>query len=81
MCTARWLKVNTLLITWKKDPSGTKPKNLHDIWRGLGDIDAVLGGSKGDQWYWRLWTLLEAVLPHYLLGSASTVMQVYDLID
>ena len=75
---ARWLKVDTLLNTWNKDRDGTKPETLHDIWQGLGDIDAVVGGGKEDQWFWRLWTLQETVLPPYLLTSTGTVMQVYD---
>ena len=75
---ARWLKVDTLLNIWNKDRDGTKPETLHDIWQGLGDIDDVVGGSKGDRWFWRLWTLQETVLPPRLLTSAGTVMQVYD---
>lgn len=36
-----WLKVDTLLNTWKEDPTGAIPETLRDIWQGLGDIDVI----------------------------------------
>ncbi|KAK7446305.1 hypothetical protein VKT23_014511 [Stygiomarasmius scandens] len=40
------------------------------IWEGLGAIKTLID----DQWFWRVWTLQESVLPSCLLMSNGTVM-------
>lgn len=75
----RWGKVDPLLSAWEKDKDGGNPQTLQKIWQGLGDIDRVVGSadaSKGDQWFWRVWTLQETLLPPLLFTSTGTPMHI-----
>ncbi|KAJ8495138.1 hypothetical protein ONZ45_g12977 [Pleurotus djamor] len=62
---SKWAKLSHVLDTWQADPSGKLDLTLRVVWNGLGAIDEVMS----DGWFWRVWTLQEAVVP---LASESS---------
>ena len=65
----RWDKVDAVIKIWEKDKDGQQPQTQEAVWKGFGDVDDFIGGRKGDQWFWRVWTLQETLLPPRLLTS------------
>jgi len=83
---SRWSKVAPVLDTWGADRTGRSRSTRHAVWEGLGAIDNVVH-QNCDLWFWRVWTLQEAVIPTVftrLVASDGTKMNLpvfCDLID
>ena len=56
-----WSNVQTRIVEWK----GQWDKEIEVNWPGFQEIDHLLQ----DQWFWRVWTLQEAVIPLTTGGS------------
>jgi hypothetical protein len=59
---SRWSKISPILDTWGTDRTAKLRSTLYAVWEGLGDIDNVIHQAH-DLWFWRVWTLQEAVVP------------------
>ncbi|KAG8801237.1 hypothetical protein FRC17_006693 [Serendipita sp. 399] len=84
---SRWSKVAPVLDTWAQDRAAKSASTRRAVWEGLGDIDNVVHQDH-DLWFWRVWTLQEAVIPtvftRRLITSDGTQMNLpvlCDLID
>ncbi|KAJ8502840.1 hypothetical protein ONZ45_g11389 [Pleurotus djamor] len=56
---SNWSKLEPILSVWETDQAGYKEETLRTVWEGLGDVNRVMA----DGWFWRVWTLQEAVIP------------------
>ncbi|PVG03907.1 hypothetical protein CPB86DRAFT_309980 [Serendipita vermifera] len=79
-----WSKVAPVLDIWSADRYGNSLNTRKAVWEGLGGINDVMQ----DDWFRRVWTLQEAVVPlvssRRLITSSGTDMQfgtLGDLVD
>ncbi|CAG8551859.1 12612_t:CDS:2 [Acaulospora colombiana] len=79
-----WSKVASVVDIWLADRDGKSLETRDAVWEGLAGIDDVMQ----DSWFWRVWTLQEAVVPivssRRLVTSSGTDMALdilADLID
>ncbi|KAK7446306.1 hypothetical protein VKT23_014512 [Stygiomarasmius scandens] len=75
----RWDVVGNVLKIWDKDREGKESNTRKVVWEGLGAIQDFIS----DEWFSRVWTLQEAVLPSRLLTSngATIDFKFCDLIE
>ncbi|THU84413.1 hypothetical protein K435DRAFT_870299 [Dendrothele bispora CBS 962.96] len=66
-----WDQVHRIVDVWEEDKTVDKKiDTLKKVWEGLDDIKTLLE----DQWFSRIWTLQEAVLPRRLYTSNGATM-------
>ncbi|THU84403.1 hypothetical protein K435DRAFT_806715 [Dendrothele bispora CBS 962.96] len=70
-----WNEVREVVDVWKEDKTVDKKIDTRKkVWEGLGAIQTLLKDQCKDQWFWRVWTLQEAVLPRRLYTSKGATM-------